>query len=1167
MTSPRAQQLLQQRKAQYADLESVIEDELDPLAAYDNLVKWTLHNYASHSESGLLELLEECLCKYKDDVRYRAADLRYVKLWILFANHVDKPAAVYAYMMEKGIGKLYSLFFEEYAEALEREGRYMEAETIITLGIRTRAISLKHLQSFQDSYHARRAAGKALPIKISPYKEGACPANIIAIRTDPLRKIAPRCPGSALPHTKSVQFSGQQDISITTTQSTHPTVPLRPNPYAHLNAPTAPGKRPEKLMFDLTLLLSQDGTEYCFAEARARHLGLLDRKWPPPPPPNAAASSKRVDSGSDSIVEEGSARVDFNDRSRKLAKAARRQSVTVTINTKQALEDVFDMYNSPGEEEAANVSSGTVETPSLLRTPAPPSSRPPVFQDENAGTATKPRAFQAFADQRRENITPGLLKFKPSANKTPGSNAFTPNLSRKALIAKELVTPVPAFKVVRPSQNVVAPVTSEIHPLAEAKEEQSSGADVFGEDVTADEFTEDFTHPPPPPPPPRSFVPFVDNTGDRPLQLHTENAPALSTATSKILKFQVHRDEDPPPAPAVRRPSAGVLSSSQPLFKPMRQEEQIPPETDEELQVDDVEDEYQEVEDRQCFPRSDRFANFDVMTPITERTFEFTTSTRGIGTPGSDRMSLLDRGFIALDAQEVAEKLAAELQEEEGDLEGWPVNDGAVAGPAPLLEPIMEDTGVDESGPAFSSFEQTRPPFRVSDGLTIEPNHSSLLSSTVVVESTSTNVADVMASQPGFESPIPCNPSDPDIISSILSLLPVDPNHRDLRHIVANKLSPMQRFVEKRARRGSGASSSGRASEGSDRLGLELDGDLFEVFDKLGEGGFGAVFMTKDLSKTKRRLTRHEDEDEEDLDQDDDDGLVAVKAVRPANVWESYMLHRIVSALPEDLRRSIIHPHRLYAFEDESFLVLDLCQQGTLLEVVNNASKTGVAQPGGGVEEIVAMFFTVELLRILQGLHDHGFIHGDLKIDNCLIRLEDAPHGSWSSQYSPAGEDGWASKGIKLIDFGRTVDTKLYPPGQTYVADWKTDARDCTEMREGRPWTFQTDYAGLASIIYCMLFGRYIETTEVVSPEGKRTIKPSQPMKRYWQVDLWNRVFEALLNPCQLRPDGALPITDELVALRRELETWIECNCNKAGKNLKGILKKIGIASECWRSR
>lgn len=719
---------------------------------------------------------------------------------------------------------------------------------------------------------------------------------------------------------------------------------------------------------------------------------------------------------------------------------------------------------------------------------------------------------------------------------------------------------MPVFKVVRPQQ---APLISEQRPQADVAKGDTTGIDVFGgDDVTADEFTEEMTHPPPPPAPPRSFVPFVDgDTGNAALPAPPpKSSLSLSTSTSKILKFQVHRDENTP-QPSARCPMGGERTPVQLSFKPMHQEEQAPLDEDEDEapQVDDdIEDEYQEVEDRQRFARSDRFANFDVMTPITERTFEFTTSTRAIGTPGSDDISLLDRGFVASEVQDVDERTAAELQEEGTiDQEQWTAEDAKDRGPVALLGPeIMNASGGDESGSneVFSSFERIRAPFRVSDGFTIEPNHSNLLSSAIVVDSTSTNLSQAYGGQPGTELPNPCNPSDPDIMSMIISLLPAEPDHQDLQHRVADHLSTMHRFAEKRARRKSGASSSSRVSDGTDGFRLDLNEDVFDVFDKLGEGGFGAVFMARDLAKSRPQG---------DEDEGEDDSLVAVKAVRPTNLWESYMLRRIISAAPEDLRRSIIRPHRLYAFKDESFLILDLCQQGTLLEIVNRATEIGIGQLGGGLDELLAMFFTVELLRVLQGLHDRGFIHGDLKIDNCLIRLEDIPGGAsaWSSEYNPSGEGGWASKGIKLIDFGRTIDTNLYPAGQTFVADWKTDARDCLEMRQGRPWTFQTDYAGLASIIYCMLFGKYIEPIEVDSPEGERKVKLSQPMRRYWQADLWNRLFDALLNPCQLRPDGSLPVINELVALRIEVEKWLQTNCNKAGKNLKSMLKKIEIVS------
>lgn len=54
------------------------------------------------------------------------------------------------------------------------------------------------------------------------------------------------------------------------------------------------------------------------------------------------------------------------------------------------------------------------------------------------------------------------------------------------------------------------------------------------------------------------------------------------------------------------------------------------------------------------------------------------------------------------------------------------------------------------------------------------------------------------------------------------------------------------------------------------------------------------------------------------------------------------------------------------------------------------------------------------------------------------------------------------------------------------MADWKTDARDCIEMREGRDWSFETDYFGLASIAYCLLFGKYIGTDK--TSDGRHKI-------------------------------------------------------------------------------
>ncbi|KAF9519618.1 hypothetical protein BS47DRAFT_1248998, partial [Hydnum rufescens UP504] len=248
-----------------------------------------------------------------------------------------------------------------------------------------------------------------------------------------------------------------------------------------------------------------------------------------------------------------------------------------------------------------------------------------------------------------------------------------------------------------------------------------------------------------------------------------------------------------------------------------------------------------------------------------------------------------------------------------------------------------------------------------------------------------------------------------------------------------------------------------------------------------------------------------------------------------------------------------------YHFKDESLLVLDYSSQGTLLEAVNCAAQIGIHSPDtSGIDELLVMFFAIELIHLVRALHGAHFIHGDLKIDNCLLRLADPAVHPLSSRYEPTGEGGWNERGVQLIDFGRAIDMSCFPKNQTFVGDWATDARDCVEMREGRPWTYQTDYAGLAGIIYCMMFGKYIETT--LSPKStatQRWYKVSTPLKRYWQTDLWTRLFDILLNPVMIRPDGALPLVDELGVLQEEMGFWLAANCEKKGKSLKRMLNSM----------
>jgi checkpoint serine/threonine-protein kinase len=108
-------------------------------------------------------------------------------------------------------------------------------------------------------------------------------------------------------------------------------------------APAPPGKRRERLRFDLSLLFSPEtSTEYSSAEVRARSLGLRGKKWGPlstfPTTSSRTVKVKFDDDAKSNFTKIGGRR-----------KSTLAGEPTVTINTKEALADVFGMYNSPDE--------------------------------------------------------------------------------------------------------------------------------------------------------------------------------------------------------------------------------------------------------------------------------------------------------------------------------------------------------------------------------------------------------------------------------------------------------------------------------------------------------------------------------------------------------------------------------------------------------------------------------------------------------------------------------------------------------------------------------------------------------------------------------------------------------------------------------------------------
>ncbi|CAO1625191.1 unnamed protein product [Sympodiomycopsis kandeliae] len=438
--------------------------------------------------------------------------------------------------------------------------------------------------------------------------------------------------------------------------------------------------------------------------------------------------------------------------------------------------------------------------------------------------------------------------------------------------------------------------------------------------------------------------------------------------------------------------------------------------------------------------------------------------------------------------------------------------------------------------------------------------------------------------------PNPCSPTDADVIALVLNNLarPIEssPDYHDLTSERSEQLALIKKQLGKCSRKSLNSSSVGTAS-----VDVVISGITFTIREMLGEGAYGSVFLAEDIENRipprggkqlalggiagdDESILKVDDcdgdaDDEEDEDSDDEDEaerkrMVAIKVETPPNKWEFYILGQMRARLESRALQSIISARRFFAYQDESYLVLEWGEKGTLLEIVNQASQAGVAPSGSssgkgatGVEEVLAIFFAVELLRLVENLHRNELIHGDLKIDNCLLRLEELPTGTtWTNTYHSDGSNGWSQKGLYLLDFGRAIDMRPFSPDQRFIADWEVDpTKDCLEIRLKKSWNYEIDYYGIASIVHVLLFGKYMTTQK--SSAGEQELLHA-PFKRYWQVELWTEFFTLLLNP---NKKDTWPMNEDLSSMRMKFQDWLQENSFKSGKNLKGLLKKLEIWS------
>ncbi|KAJ4845605.1 protein kinase [Turnera subulata] len=304
---------------------------------------------------------------------------------------------------------------------------------------------------------------------------------------------------------------------------------------------------------------------------------------------------------------------------------------------------------------------------------------------------------------------------------------------------------------------------------------------------------------------------------------------------------------------------------------------------------------------------------------------------------------------------------------------------------------------------------------------------------------------------------------------------------------------------------------------------VKLGGKKYQIKGCAGQGGFAQVF--------KAYVDSNPNE------------VVALKIQKPPYPWEFHMYRQLDQRLPDKARPNFGFAHRMHSYSDYSILVCDYLPNGTLQDAINSYVVTG--KP---MDEVVCMYYTIEMLYMLETLHGVGIIHGDFKPDNLLARYsrDDLTEDGFRDR-----SGSWSDQGLCLVDWGKGIDLHLFPDDIEFEGDCRTSGFSCVEMQKNKRWKFQAsqvDTYGLCVTVHMMLHNSYMEIEKKATSDKGHIYLPKAPFKRYWN-ELWKNLFTELLNS---NPGND---TQKLKNLRESFQDYL-CSEPKRLKKLKDLLEK-----------
>ncbi|GAB7341059.1 hypothetical protein MBLNU457_7380t2 [Dothideomycetes sp. NU457] len=1195
------------KRAKFEQEVQLIDEADDPLDVYDRYIKWTLDAYPSAQstpQSQLGPLLERATKHFLQSQHY-SNDPRYLKIWLQYIHlFSDAPREAFVFLSRNGVGQGLALYYEEFAAWLESAGRWTQAEEVYRIGLEKEARPVERLTRKFGEFEQRKAAvpedvqqpaspalpavRPALAAKVDPFAgvtgsndgqqqqsrpaaaskkkankmsifsdESAAAPSILgandgqgweslgsmATRKKENTKEAGAWTGQTLKTGKTNAGMGKMAVyKRSYDQSKHAS-------QRSVNAKTG---RPECVFVNLEAVYPDPRNpklEFCFEELRASHRGWAQKDWAAERAAKRLQPKEEAQKASPKRSKKQGGFAIFQDDTSLPPPQAEQQSAppapVVDIGSELKVLSLNDENKIP----VANENDENAVPSSEQRQQAALAKR--LRKEERANRTRKIKVMEV-EHVKRETQTVQLNLASPTG----------PKLRKKKIAAEPTMT-INTREAMEEIYGIFEQSAKQEEEKSEDEDEEDSDDDDYTSgaestmtgkmSATASEYGEETrrelfqTQSEQQSAEDEPGADDVDDEEERDDDGKTEVTGWSDFTTSKHVpetkeanparkaKMQIFQDDE----------DHATLETPQPevLDTPTEDEHQdryvpLPPE------------DYDPVTAQFRVPAVMANNRLPFMTPIVEHT----ESSLGVATGRTEKDY-----FTAKTPSRLKSGPIAPIEEDEDD--------------EPLSSPFQE-----LSTEAANDKRRLLQPIRTKTTKGI------------------VSLGDVENKKPLAKSSAPVEPVTKGPIILDQQVNPVDPT---LRNSILAQFRPSITTFEgyhdhkdtdfgraKEIRKFASAISKNKASSNPDKTlstvsippMLEFPDveNVYNIRRELGAGAFAPVYLVE-RSTTDSTVTQ-DSEDQENMPvarmgqgafaTHVRSTTEAMKMEEPPSPWEFYMLNQTHRRLGVSrAAESIVHAYECHVYRDTSFLIEQYRDQGTLLDLVNltRGIEGCNGGPGAGMDEALAMFFSIELFRTVESLHKHGLIHGDLKGDNVLVRFDNTTTTSsdLSARYRPDGSEHWSAKGITLIDFGRGIDTRHFVPNVQFVADWETSEADCAEMRELRPWTYQVDYHGLAGTIHSLLFGKYMATVADKSDVGlgkgnTKRYRIREGLKRYWQTEIWGEVFGLLLNPllyAEKEQDGKLPVVRGMRAVREGMERWLEGNAEK--RDLKGMIRRL----------